>query len=134
MDHNPRIPRTVTIMSSGSTNDREKIVYADMILDPAFPGQETVATDRGNTLLCRRFGIPIPKNNTPQSGAQEWSIRPMSNCEMLLMYSIPFEKLRITLKITLWCHCSRRHEQQFFEGVRANVQSIKNELLAASSQ
>jgi len=48
------------MMSSSSTDDKAKISYADLILDPVFPGQEPVPEDRRNTMLGRRFGIPIP--------------------------------------------------------------------------
>ena len=44
-------------------------------------------------MLGRQFGIPIPKDTEFQIGTQEWSIRPMSNLEILLMYSIPMKKL-----------------------------------------
>ena len=93
MEHDPTISRAVAMMNSGSTSENDKLSYADMILDPAFPGQEPVAIDRKNTMLGRRFGIPIPKNADFQIGTQEWSIRPMSNLEILLMYSIPINKL-----------------------------------------
>ena len=82
-----------------------------MILDPAFPGQEPVAADRRNTILGRRFGIPITTQdasplNKEATGTMsnrekrsirptphQWSIRPMSNREMLRMYSTPMNKL-----------------------------------------
>ena len=111
MEHDPNLSRTVAMMSSGSNSDRDKISYADMILDPAFPGQEPVAADRRNTILGRRFGIPITTQdasplNKEATGTMsnrekrsirptphQWSIRPMSNREMLRMYSIPMNKL-----------------------------------------
>jgi len=52
-DHDLSIPRTVAMMSSSSTNDKAEISYADLILDPAFPGQEPVSEDQRNTMLGR---------------------------------------------------------------------------------
>ena len=92
-NQDPSIPRTIAMMSGSSSNDKAKISYADLILDPAFPGHEPVSVDQKNVILGRRFGIPIPKDDRITQGRQDWLIRPLSNYEMLQMYSIPTNKL-----------------------------------------
>ena len=91
------------MMSSSSTIDKAKILYADLILDPAFPGQEPVSEDRRNTMLGRRFGIPIPTEED-HSKEQKWLIRPMSNYELLQMYSIPPAKLNLCTEHDMLTH------------------------------
>jgi len=60
-------------------------------LDPAFLGKKPVPEEQKNSILGRRFGIPIEKQS--QSQTKEWSIRPMSNYKTLQMYSISTDKL-----------------------------------------
>ena len=81
-DHNPCIPRIITILDHSLTTKLDHLSTSNMILDPMFPAKEPCPHHQSKGILVRLFGVPA------QIIATSWNASRVTTSELLRMYSI----------------------------------------------